>query len=315
MKKRIYLLIGILIIVILAASCTWKKVEEPNIPIIDEKPPVEEGNFPIEITDDFGNLVKFDKSPDTIISLSPNNTEILYALGLGDKVIGITSDSDYPEQVLLVEKIGDLNGINLDRIIELNPDLVLVYGPGNKEDNLRLKEAGIPTLAFMPKSIDAIIYSINTIAEVTATTEKAKVLTQNMIQKEDKLINLVKNAKKKTVFYEYEISPLKTSGSGSLINVLINLAGGINIAENEEGDYPLYNFEKILDKNPEVYLTSSSNNDKITEIKSRPGFNNIKAVKSDNVYSVDSNIVSTPGPRIVDALELIARAIHPEVFK
>lgn len=311
MKKRIALLLAFVLILITVAACAPKKVEEPEV-----KDPVEEEIKYVEITDDFGNRVKFEKTPDTIVSLAPNNTEILFALGLGDKVVGVTSFCDYPEEALAVEKIGDFNGINLEKIIELNPGLVLNYGPGNEDDNARLKEAGIPMLAFLPESIDAIINTINTIGQATGSTEEAKELTNNMLKKEEEIINLVKGAEKKKVFYEIWHDPLMAAGPGSFMDQLIVLAGGINIAEDAEGDYPQYDLEQLIERNPEVYLTSADMPDKTPEsMMARPGFENIEAMKTGNVHVLDANITSRSGPRIVDALELVAKAIHPELFK
>lgn len=317
MKKRIALLLAFALILITVAACAPKKVEEPDAPVVDEKPPVEvTGNFPVEITDDFGNKVKFEKAPETIISLAPNNTEILFALGLGDNVVGVTSFCDYPEEALAVEKIGDFNGINLEKIVELNPDLVLNYGPGNEEDNARLKEAGIPMLAFLPESIDAVINTINTIGQATGKIEQAKELTNYMMAKKNEILDLVKDAEKKRVFYEIWHDPLMAAGPGSFMDQLIVLAGGTNIAEDAEGDYPQYDLEQLIERNPEVYLTSADMPDKTPEsMIARPGFENIEAMKTGNVYVLDANITSRSGPRIVEALELVAKAIHPELFK
>lgn len=317
MKKRIALFLVFALVLISVAACTPKKVEEPEVPIVDEKPSGEEvGEYPIEITDDFGNVVKLEKAPDTIISLAPNNTEILFALGLGDKVVGVTSFCDYPEEALAVEKIGDFNGINLEKIIELNPDLVLNYGPGDADDNARLKEAGIQMLAFLPESIDAVINTINTIGHATGSTEQSKELTNNMMAKKDEIVDLVKDADKKKVFYEIWHDPLMAAGPGSFMDGLIILAGGTNIAENAEGDYAQYDLEQLIERNPEVYLTSADMPDKTPEsMIARPGFENIEAMKTGNVHVLDANITSRSGPRIVEALELVAKAIHPELFK
>ena len=317
MKKRIALFLVFALILISVAACTPKKVEEPEVPIVDEKPPVEEvGEYPVEITDDFGNMVKFEKAPDIIISLAPNNTEILFALGLGDKVVGVTSFCDYPEEALAVEKIGDFNGINLEKIIELNPELVLNYGPGDADDNARLKEAGIQMLAFLPESIDAVINTINTIGQATGSTEQSKELTNNMMTRKDEILDLVKNADKKKVFYEIWHDPLMAAGPGSFMDHLIVLAGGTNIAEDAEGDYAQYDLEQLIERNPEVYLTSADMPDKTPEsMIARPGFENIEAMKIGNVHVLDANITSRSGPRIVEALELVAKAIHPELFK
>jgi iron complex transport system substrate-binding protein len=317
MKKRIALFLVFALILISVAACTPKKVEEPEVPIVDEKPPIEEvGEYPVEITDDFGNMVKFEKAPDTIISLAPNNTEILFALGLGDKVVGVTSFCDYPEEALAVEKIGDFNGINLEKIIELNPDLVLNYGPGDVDDNARLKEAGIQMLAFLPESIDAVINTINTIGQATGSTEQSKELTNNMMAKKNEILVLVKGADKKKVFYEIWHDPLMAAGPGSFMDQLITLAGGTNIAENAEGDYAQYDLEQLIERNPEVYLTTADMPDKTPEsMMARPGFENIEAMKTGNVHVLDANITSRSGPRVVEALELVAKAIHPELFK
>lgn len=320
MKKRISLLLSFVLILVTVAACAPKKVvDEPIVkdPVGEEKPPVEEASdFPVEITDDFGNKVVFEKAPEKIVSLAPNNTEILFALGLGDKVIGVTSFCDYPEEALAVEKIGDFNGINLEKIIELDPDLVLNYGVGNDEENARLKEAGIPMLAFLPESIDAVINTINTIGQATGSTEQAKELTNNMMAKKNEILDLVKDAEKKKVFFEIWHDPLMAAGSGSFMGQLINLAGGTNIAEDAEGDYPQYDLEQLVERNPEVYLTSADMPDKTPEsMMARPGFESIEAIKTGNVHVLDANITSRSGPRIVEALELVARAIHPELFK
>lgn len=317
MKKRIALLLSFVLILVAVAACTPKKVEQPEVPVVDENPPVvAETNYPLEITDDFGNTVLFEEKPETFVSLAPNNTEILFALGLGDNVVGVTSFCDYPEEALDKEKIGDFNGINLEKIIELNPDLVLNYGPGDPEENKRLKEAGIPMLAFLPESIDAVINTINTIGQATDTMEQSKDLTNNMMEKEKEILDIVKNGENKKVFYEIWHDPLMAAGPGSFMDELISMAGGTNIAEDAEGDYVQYDLEQLVERNPEVYLTSADMPDKTPEaMMARPGFENIEAMKTGNVYVLDANITSRSGPRIVQALELVAKAIHPELFK
>ncbi|MEW8973414.1 MAG: cobalamin-binding protein [Tissierellaceae bacterium] len=269
-----------------------------------------------EVEDDFGNIFTLGKVPERIISLSPSNTEILFALGLGDKIVGVTTFCDYPEEALEKEKIGNYSGINLEKIIELQPDLVLSYGPGEEENNKRLKEVGIPVLGYLPESIDEVIENILIIGRITGTEKKAEELTNDMLKKKDEIVEKVKGTEKKRVFYEIWHEPLQAAGPGSFMDSLIQLANGDNIAKDAKGEYPQYDIEQLIERDPEVYLTSADIPEKTIEsILERPGYSEISAIKQGRVYILDANITSRPGPRIVEALELVARAIHPEVFE
>jgi iron complex transport system substrate-binding protein len=264
--------------------------------------------------DDFGNTITFKNPPERIISLAPSNTEILFAIGAGDKVVGVTSYDDYPEEVLEIEKIGDFNGINLERIIELEPDLVINYGDGVTEENERLLEAGIQIAGFEPESIEEITDTILRIGEITGHKQEALDLVDEMLAQEAELVEKVQGLEKKTVFYEIWHEPLMAAGPGSFIDQLISLAGGENVAKDADGDYPQFDLEQLIERNPEVYLTANDLPEKTVEsIKERPGFSEIDAIKNDRIYLIDGNIISRPGPRIIQALEMIVEAIHPEV--
>lgn len=309
--KHLSLIIALMIIALSLIGCTNKKTD--NGDGLDNSAPNESS---LSIEDDFGNKVSFDKAPERIISLAPSNTEILFALGLGDKVVGVTSYDDYPEEVLEVEKIGDFSAINLEKIIELEPDLVIIYGEGDEEENARLKEAGIPVVGFEPESIDEIIDTINKIAKITGKTAEADSLTNSMMEKRDEIVNKVKGSPKVRVFYEIWHDPLMAAGPGSFMDQLIELAGGENIAKDAQDEYPQFDLEQLVERDPEVYLTSADMPEKTPEaMMARPGFENISAIKSGQVYVLDPNIVSRPGPRIIEALEIVAEKIHPEIFK
>lgn len=309
--KHLSLIIVLMILVVSLVGCTGKKAES-NDELVTSSP--KESSFTVK--DDFGNEVSFEKAPERIISLAPSNTEILFALGLDDKVVGVTTFDDYPEEVLEIEKIGDFTGINLEKIIELNPDLVISYGPGDGDENARLREAGIEVIGFEPESIDEIIETINKIGQLTGKESEAKALTESMIKKRDEIINKIKNAPKVKVFYEIWHDPLMAAGPGSFMDHLMTLAGGDNIAKDAKDEYPQFDLEQLIERNPDVYLTSADMPEKTPEaMMARPGFENISAMKSGRVYVLEPNIVSRPGPRIVEALEIVAKAIHPEIFK
>lgn len=332
MKKfrNIALFLSLMLIAFTIVGCTPKKdsneglkvegVESQNKDVGEETQ-----EFPIEIEDNFGNKVTMEKEPMKIVSLAPNNTEVLFVLGLGDRIVGVTSYCDYPEEAKTKEIVGDFTATNLEKIVELNPDLVLVYGAGNEEDNKVLKDAGIKVLGFMPETIDAVMEDIETVGKVTGKNKEAKELVEAMNNKKNDILEKIKGQEEVRVFYEIWHDPLQAAGKGSFMNELITLSGGINIAADEKDEkgveiaYPQYDLEKLIEKDPEVYLASQDMPDKTIEsIKMRPGFEAISAIKDDRVYVFEgneANVVSRPGPRIIEALELVAKSIHPELFK
>lgn len=311
-------LITLMSITVACAKNKEDKVEDINKEVGNGEI-VENSNFPIEVQDRFGNKELIEKEPMRIISLAPSNTETLFALGLGDKVVGVTTFCDYPEEAKSKEAVGDFSGINLERIIELEPDLVLLYGPGDENEVRVLREAGIKVLGFMAESIDEVIVDIETIGKATGRNEEANKLINSIKEKRDYVLDKVKGAEEVTVFYEIWHDPLMGAGKGSFMDELISLAGARNIAEDADGAYPQYDLEQLIERDPQVYLASKDMDEKTIEsIKARPGFDAISAIKNDRIYLFEgdeANLVSRPGPRIAEALELVARVIHPELFE
>lgn len=295
---------------ILAAAVGCAPEKEVENPVVE---PAQETPIELSITDDFGNTVTLEKTAERIVSLAPSNTEILFAIGAGDSVIGVTTYDDFPLDVLEIEKIGDFNGINLERVIELQPDLVVNYGDGITEETQRLVDAGITIVGFEPESIEEIIETINRIGILTGKSKEADALVQEMLNKEAELLAKIEGLEKKKVFYEIWHEPLMAAGPGSFVDQLITLAGGTNIASDADSEYPQFDLEQLIERNPEVYLTANDLPEKTADsIKQRPGFENLDAVKNNQIYLLDGNILSRPGPRIIQALELLIEAIHPE---
>jgi len=306
MKKRsLYLLLALLIIVgsISGCSSSTSTVDDNNQQVAET----------IEITDDFGKVITLEKPAEKIVSLAPSQTEILFAIGAGEKVVGVTTADDYPEEVKEIEKVGGFDGWNLEMIIALDPDLVINYGQGSEEDNKRFEEAGIVVASFLPETIDDVMDTIEKIGVLTGNSDKAKEVVADMKSERDEIISKVKDFETKRVFYEVYNDPLMTAGPGSFIDELINLAGGENIAKDADSPYPQYDVEKLIEKNPEVYLIPDDSTTTLETLKERPGFENIDAIKNSQVYFLDADIVSRAGPRIIEGLEEIAKAIHPEI--
>lgn len=316
LKKAVVLLLVLGLIIVTFTGCI-KKAEEPIEN--DEKQNIGSEAaqlYPMEVEDDFGYNTTIETQPSRIISLAPSHTEILFELGLGENVVGVTTYCDYPEQAKTKEKVGDSATVNVEKIIELNPDLVVQYGSGNEESNKRIRDAGITILSYEPESIDEVIALIKRIGDITNTRMPATMITVDMMSKKDYIVNRVNEAEKEKVFYEVWNEPLMAAGPGSFLDELITLGGGDNIAKDAQGAYAQFDLEQMIERNPDVYITAKDSEDKTVEsIKSRQGYDVINAIKNDRVYILEPNIISRPGPRIVDGLELMAKSIHPELFK
>ena len=311
-KKTIIILLTLILTLTTVVGCENSSKVEDNK---ESKTKIENSAYPLEIEDQFNNKVKIEKEPKRIVSLAPSHTEILYSLGLGDKIVGVTSFCDYPKEAKEKDKIGDFEGVNIEKIIELEPDLVVQYGKGNEEVNNKIKEAGISIVSYEPESIDEVVDTINEIGKITGKEDEAKKVTEDMKSKKEEVLNKVKNVEKVKVFFEIWHDPLSAAGPGSFMDELISLSGGENIAKDAKGGYSEFNEEELIERNPDVYLAAEDPEKTVESIKSRAGYDAMNAVKNNRVYLLEPNIVSRPGPRIVEALELVAKTLHPDLFK
>lgn len=274
--------------------------------------------FPLTITDDLDREVTIARQPERIISLSPVNTEILFALELGEKVVGITNICNYPPQAQEKEKIGDYNNPNLEKIIELEPDLILASHGNPIELIDQLERLNYTVVGLNPKNIDDVISSITMVGKITGKDEEATKLTEEMEERIEAVLsktsNLVENNRPR-VLYVVWYKPLWTAGSGTFIDELIQKAGGANIAGDIPG-WPQMNLEVVLGKNPQVVIVGEGHPGGLVEtVRKESLLETIDAFKYNQIYTIDADIVSRTGPRIVDALEEMARIIHPEIFK
>jgi len=273
--------------------------------------------FPLTITDDLNREVTITKQPERIISLSPATTEILFALELGEKVVGITDKCDYPPQAQEKERIGDYDNPNLEKIIELEPHLILASHGNPTELINQLEGLSYAVVYLDPKDIDHIISSITTVGKITGNVKEAARLTEEMEERIEAVLsetsNLIKNNKPR-VLYVVWYKPLWTAGSGTFIDELIQKTGGINIAGDIAG-WPQMNLETVIEKNPQVVIVGEGHPGGLVEtVRGESLMETIDAFKYNQIYIIDADIVSRTGPRIVDALEEMAKIIHPEIF-
>jgi iron complex transport system substrate-binding protein len=261
--------------------------------------------------DDLGRLVAINGTPQRIISLAPSNTEILFALGLGDKVVGVTDYCDYPPEAVEKEKVGGYINPDIEKIVALKPDLVLVaYGtPMDVIDSM--VGLGLTVFGIKTTNLDDLLNDIRTIGKITGKEAKANALTSEMESKIKAITDATSELEQRPrVFYIVWNDPLWTAGSDTFINELIEKAGGVNICQNITG-YSEISLEAVLASNPEIIITSEGSYAwamNATELAST------NASQTGRIYTVDDNLIQRPGPRLVEGLEWFAHFIHPEVF-
>ncbi|PKM78072.1 MAG: cobalamin-binding protein [Firmicutes bacterium HGW-Firmicutes-15] len=290
-----------------------------NLQSLSDKPK-DNTSFPVTITDDMGRKVTLKTEPKRIVSLAPSNTEILFFLGLGDRVVGVTSYCDYPEEAKLITKIGGFKDPSLEKIVILKPDLVLATGM-HEQLIKGLEDAGLDVLVIKPNTIEEILNTMQLVGRAAGVEDKAATLTKDLkdrVNAVSEKTGKIPANERPTVYYELWYEPLMSVGKGTMIGQIIELAGGINVTAGSAEQYPQLSEEVIVMKNPEVMVNSYGHDaKKITpeEIAARKGWKEISFVKNYRIYTIDSDCLTIAGPRIVEGLEKMAQYLYPELFK
>jgi len=268
-------------------------------------------NYPLTIIDDTGTIVNIPQEPQRLISTAPSNTEILFAIGLGDKVVGVTDYTNYPEEATKVEKIGKMSPLNLEKITSLKPDLILAYAGFQLKEIPRLRELGFNVLVIEPLTIKETLKSIKMVAAVCGIPEKGNTLVEDLLQRINKInteVAKIAISTRPKVFIGGTYETIYTPGSGTLFNELITLAGGQNIAGSLPG-WVKISPEFVAQAEPEIIIIpigamNQGEKSKIkTNISQRSGWSNIPAVKNQKIFIVNEDLFYRAGPRLVDGLE------------
>ncbi|OQY99456.1 MAG: hypothetical protein B6D41_01470 [Chloroflexi bacterium UTCFX4] len=334
-KILVQLSLGALLSASLIAACSPAATPIPNIqptiapttaPIVAPTtaptvaPPTSAASE-ITVTDSAGRSLTLTAIPARIISLAPSTTEIVCAVGACDKLVGADQFSDYPAQVKAVPKLSDGFNPNYEQIVAAKPDLVLVAGITSPDVIKKLDELKLSLLVVGAEksTFDTIASEIKMVGVAVGNAEQADAVVTAMWAKIAKVEQKVAQAKTQPrVFWELDATdPAKpfTPGPGSFVDELIKRAGGINIAAGATSPFPQLNVEEIIKANPQVIILSDAAYGIAPEsVGKRPGWNVIEAVKLNQVFPIDDNLVSRPGPRVADGLEAAAKLIHPELF-
>lgn len=273
--------------------------------------------YPLTIKDDAGRSVTLKSRPLRIVSLAPSNTEILFALGLGDRVVGVDRFSNYPPAATSKPKISNYSATDLEQVVATNPDLIVAAGITRADVIAAFESRGLAVVVLNPPDVDGVLANLTLVGQIADVNAEAARVRGAL---ETRLAALTAKLRAATgkprVFFELDPGQFFTVGPKSFIDDLIARAGGANIAADAGTPYPKLSAEQIIVKDPEVIiLGDEAAGATVESVKTRPGWAGISAVKSGRIVTIDADITNRPGPRIIDALEQLAMIIHPELFR
>ena len=280
--------------------------------------------FPVTLTDDAGREVTLDTAPERIVSLAPSNTELVCALDACDRLVGVTDFDDYPAEVVDLPKLVVQTQVDVERLVAAEPDLVLAAGNELTPSSVieQIDELGIPVLVLYPESLDEVYADIELVAVALDRRAEADAKVDDMRERVTAVQAAVDGAATPRTLYEifHSEGTTYTAGEGSFIASLLELAGADPVTGDAEG---VMEAEELVATDPELILLGTASYDAsigtpeaaLEVVRARPGWSELTAVRDGNVVPYLDDIVTTrPGPRIVDGLEALARAIHPDRF-
>lgn len=312
-------IISFLLFTLIAALMTGCNTDTPNSESQEVEVTEEDNSYPLTVTDQMGREVLIAKRPERIISLSPSNTEIIFALELDEELVGVTTFCEYPEAALAKEKVGGFSDPSLEKIISMEPDVVFVTSL-HQELVEQLEGLQIPSVVLDPGNMEEMLESIILVGKASGVEERAIALTDDLRARikavTDKIEGFPEDQKPR-VYYEIFNSPMITAGPNTFVDDIIRLAGGINIAADAQQSYPEYSQEMIVSKDPQImfYSHHGTSQESIEDILARPGWESIEAIREKRVFYIDEDIVQLATPRLVEGLEAVAKLLQENFGK
>jgi iron complex transport system substrate-binding protein len=279
----------------------------PGILFAEEKPLVSlSGNAP-------GS-----KPPERIVTLAPSITEIVFALGLGQRVKGVTIYSNFPPEVVTLPKVGSYVQLDIEKIVALRPDVCIGTRDGNPGEAIeRLTGLGIPVYIVNPRSLVEVMETLLELGNALGAADAANRLVSDMRRRLEAVQTRVAGEKTRPrVFFQIGVSPIVSVGSGTFLDELIRLAGGTNLSGGDVA-YPRFSVEQVLGLEPDlIVITSMARGEIFEQVKHQwRRWKQMPAVRDDRIFLIDSDLVDRPTPRLIDGLEMLAKMIHPAIFK
>ena len=266
--------------------------------------------------DSLGRDVVLRSNPTRVVSLAPSITEMVYFLGLGDRLVGVTRFSCFPKEAQKKSKVGAYTDINVEKVIALNPDLVIATVDGNMRGDVEMLErAGISVYVINPRTINQVVDTMERLGEICGIPERAKTLVSDLRARVIRVLEAVKDRGRPRVLLLINTRPLMSVNQNTIHHNIIQIAGGMNMTADQPITYPKLNMESVIKGKPDVIIISSMERGGRYE-KARVEWlewPTLPAVQKGHVYLIDSDLIDRPAPRIVSGLEEMARLIHPEI--
>ncbi|MAF10889.1 cobalamin-binding protein [Candidatus Poribacteria bacterium] len=273
-------------------------------------------SYPLSIEDDMGRVVSFPASPARVVSVGPSTTEMLFAIGVADRLVGIDRFSNYPPETEDVEKVGGLVDPSIERIVGLRPDVVFMRDLSVQHVE-RLDALGLRTVVVGSRDVAGVYGSLKLLGWIMDAREEAEAVAAVMRDRLARIARVVEDVpveSRPSVFYELGHEPLYTAGPGSFVHEAIALAGGVNAAADVPSAWSSFSVESLLSRDPDIILvTVEESLDAIREGR-RAGWRALRAVKTGRVYLIDGDAMNRPGPRLADAVDSLARLLYPDLF-
>lgn len=266
-------------------------------------------------TDGLGRRVDLPLRPQRIISLAPSVTELLYLLGADDRLVGVTTHCDWPEDAKKKPKIGSLLNPNYETVLAARPDLVIASTAGNDRAAVeKLVQLGLPVYVTAPRSVQGIFETTAAIGRITGTSEAANHLIIQMKARLETIKRSLAGLPPTRAFFITWFDPLLAPGRRTFENDVLGLANVISISAASNEYYPRYSLEQVLAQNPDVILTVRHEGKPLPDLRKTAGWSSLTAVRENRVYILEEAL-QHPSPRFVDGVEDLARKLHPERFR
>jgi len=300
---------GIAAVLLLLASCG--ETAPPQAGPTGSPSPV--ATFPLTITDDDGVEVTIPEEPQRIVTFAPSMTEIVFEVGLGDRLVGVSGPfDDYPAAAKDIEEVGGAGDFGVDptieKVVSLEPDLFLTI-PGGDQWKQRLRDLDIPVVTLHADTFDDLLTDIETIGELTGAVEEADALSTRMGDEADAIAASAETTGHVSCFFEVYYPPLTTVGPNTFIFDLLERAGCDPVTEQAKSDYPEWSVDELVADGPEVYLVTPESAKSVAAVSKRPGFSAIPAIEHHRVVLVDGDLVTRAGPRVIEGLRQLAEAL------
>jgi iron complex transport system substrate-binding protein len=314
--KVIAIILASAIIIAVVGILAWQQLYKPE----------ETSDGTLSIIDDYGRNVTITKYPERIVSLAPSCTEIIFALNLEDKLVGVDNYDYYPPEIqekiesLNITKVGQYALISIETIVDLEPDLVIAAMRVQYEIIENLEAVGQPAMIIYPQNFDDVLADISLIGEATGQIEEAESVVADIQGRADEIADKTQDAPKPQVYIEYSFNGgYQSFGSESFADELINKAGGQNIFTDSASAYIATSSEEVIVSNPEVIIIakgamSAACGLSPETINGRPGWSEIYAVQNNQIYEIEERLF-LPGPAMIEGLESMAEILHPEIFE